>query len=224
MECRPSLSPSTPSPLFYNISAWIGSLYLACGYALSPFNVYLVDRFGHRITAFVGSLSGLLGFFLASFSPKLWMMYPTYGLLSGFGHRTIYNSTILIVLQHFQKWRWIAIGLITSAVSIAMFAMTLFTHALLRGYGWQVAVRGFGCLYFVCALCSAMYLPITETEKDESEKEKAVDDEEQDCRSSLLRNRSFSLFALSNVVVVFSYYVPFVHIVSYSSSNTLIQR
>lgn len=69
-----------------------------------------------------------------------------------------------------------------------------------------------------------MYLPITETEKDESEKENAVDDEEQDCRSSLLRNRSFLLFALSNVVVVFSYYVPFVHIVSYSSSNTLIQR
>ena len=102
-----------------------------------------------------------------------------------------------------------------------MFAMTLFTHALLSAYGWQVAVRGFACLYFVCVLCSAVYLPITETEKDESEKKKDVEDEEQDCQSSLLRNRSFLLFALSNVVVVFSYYVPFVHIVSHSRSNTI---
>ena len=187
---------------------------LACGYALSPFSVYLVDRFGHRISALVGSISGILGFFLASFSPSLWMMYLTYGLLSGFGSRTIYNSSILVVLQHFVKWRSIAIGFVTSAAAIAMFAMTQFTHALLRAYGWRAAVRGFGCLYFVCGLCSATYLPITETEKGESDTDKGKDDEEPSSKTSLLKNRSFLVFCLSTVVVIFSNYVPFVHIVS----------
>ena len=199
-------------------AAWVGSLNLACGYVLAPFSVSLADRFGYRVTALVGSLSGILGFILASFSPTLWMMYPTYSLFSGFGHRTIYNASMLVVLQHFSKWRSIAVGFVTSAASVAMFAITQITQALLTAFGWRGTVRGFACLYCICGLCSTAYLPVTAPEKSENEKHKAKKDEEQRQQrhnSSVLRNRSFLVFSASTTVVVFSYYVPFVHIVSF---------
>ncbi|KAJ7379455.1 hypothetical protein OS493_015236, partial [Desmophyllum pertusum] len=84
---------------------WIWSLNMACGYLLSPLGSYITDRFSYRFTAILGSLSGLIGFFLASLSSKLWMMYPTYGLMSGFGFRIIYNSSMLVVLDYFVKRR-----------------------------------------------------------------------------------------------------------------------
>lgn len=199
-------------------AAWVGSLNLACGYVLAPFSVSLADRFGYRVTALVGSVSGILGFILASFSPTLWMMYPTYSLFSGFGHRTIYNASMLVVLQHFSKWRSIAVGFVASAASVAMFAITQITQALLTAFGWRGAVRGFACLYCICGLCSTAYLPVTAPEKSDNEKHKAKKDEEQRQQrhnSSVLRNRSFLVFSASTTVVVFSYYVPFVHIVSF---------
>ena len=210
------LAPVPPTPYRFSshISAWIGSLNLACGYFLSPLSVYLADRFGYRVAAMVGSLCGIIGFFLASLSSSLWMMYPTYGLFSGFGFRTIYNSSMLVVLQHFTKWRSIAVGLVTSAVSIAMFANTQITQALLNAFGWRGAVRGFACLYFICGVCSSMYLPVTEPKK--SEKEKDCAEKDNDNTSSVLRNRSFLVFSLSTTIAVFSYYVPFVHIVSFT--------
>ena len=180
---------------------------MACGYVLAPFSVYLADRFGYRTTAIVGSLSGFLGFFLASFSPTLWMMYPTFGLLGGFGHRTVYNASLLVVLQHFAKRRSVAVGFISSAGSVAMFAITQITQALLDAFGWRWAVRGFACLYLICGLSSSVYLPVNESQKSENKKDTH--------NSSVMRDRSFLVFSASTTIVVLSYYIPFVHIVSF---------
>lgn len=163
-----------------------------------------------------GVPSGILGFFLASFSSELWMMYPTYGLFSGFGHRTIYNSSMLVVLQHFVKWRSVAVGVVTAASSVAMFAITQVTQALLNAFGWRGAVRGFAHLYFICGLCSSVYLPVSDPQKCENKRDRDEKDESQSCSSSVLRNRSFWVFSVSTIVVVFSFYVPFVHIVSWN--------
>ena len=176
---------------YFPFSAWIGSLNLACGHALSPLSVILVDRFGHRSTAIVGSLFGVLGFSIASFAPKLWIMYLTYGLFSGFGQFAIFNSAILVVLQHFVRLRSMAVGLVASASSIAMFATTQITQAILNTFGWQGAVRGFAIMYFICGLLSLLYVPVEEphTRNDEE---------------------------FSTTIAFVSYYVPVVHIVSSS--------
>lgn len=196
--------------ILFSFLAWIGSLNLACGHALSPFSVFLVDRLGHRGAAIVGSLFGVLGFSIASFARNIWIMYPTYGLFSGFGQFTIFNSSILVVVKHFETWRSLAIAIVASASSIAMFATTQITQAILQSLGWQGAVRGFACLYFVCGFLSILYVPIKEPQTNKIEKlEKQSND------ISVLKNPSFLVYLTSTTVVFISYYIPVVHIVSF---------
>lgn len=95
-------------------------------------------------------------------------------------------------------------------------------YVFLCVYGWWVVVWGFGCLYFVCGLCFVMYLFIIEIEKGESDIDKGKDDEEFSSKILLFKNCLFLVFCLLIVVVVFSYYVFFVYIVSLLKWNNCI--
>ena len=156
------------------------------------------------------------GFLLASFSPKLWMMYITYGLLSGFGHLMIFNSSNLVILPYSFKWRSLSVGIVASAPAIGTFVMTQLTQALSSAIGWQWTVRGFSILYFVCSLCSTLFVPLNK-QREESTNNKKEQEEE---KTSLLRNRSFLILLASLTVVHLSYFVPNIHIVSTKLSKT----
>ena len=106
----------------------------------------------------MGSLLGVIGFFLASWSSELWMMYLTYGLLSGVGHAMISNACTLVILQYFVKWRSVAVGTVASAPAVGIFVMTQITELLLTTFGWQGALRGFAILFCVCGFCAELCL------------------------------------------------------------------
>lgn len=199
----------------FHVSAWIGSLNLASGYLLSPLGSYITDRFSYRFTAILGSLLGIIGFLLASLSSKLWMMYPTYGLVSGFGYRIIYNSSMLVVVDYFVKWRSLAVGIVASATAVGMFVMSQVTKVLLNAFGWQGTLRGFAALYSVCGFCSTVFVPLDKLEEDRIYNNSAKKRSQKETGNlSLYRNRSFLIMLSSFVVVSFSYFIPTVHIVS----------
>jgi len=200
----------------FHVSAWIGSLNLASGFLLSPLGSYMTDRFSHRFTAILGSLSGIVGFLLATLSSKLWMMYLTYGLLSGFGYRMIYNSSSLVVVDYFVKWRSLAVGIVTSSTAVGMFVMSQVTGVLLNAFGWQATLRGFAALYFVCGLCSTVFVPLDKFKEDTvyNKSSKESIQPKKTGNFSLYRNRSFLVLLSSLVVVYFSNFIPSIHIVS----------
>ena len=191
--------------------AWVGSLNTACGYFLNPLSVHVTDRFGFRVTAILGSVSSLIGLGLASFSPQLWMMYPTYGFLTGFGCTTIYSASILVVIKYFVKWRSVAVGLVASATSVAVFAITQIVQALLSIFGWRWAMRGMAGLFLMCGLCSVVYLPINKA-KESLDNIGTVKKKEFELH--VLKNRKFLVFCTANTLVMFGYYTPVIHIVS----------
>ncbi|XP_078371646.1 monocarboxylate transporter 10-like isoform X1 [Oculina patagonica] len=198
-------------------TAWIGSINLAFGYLLSPLGSYITDRFSYRFTAILGSLSGMVGFFLASLSPKLWMMYVTYGLMSGFGYRMIYNSSMLVVVDYFVKWRSLVVGIVASATAIGMFVMTQVTQALLSAFGWQGTLRGFAVLYSVCGLCAIVFVPLDKLNEEgiDSNSVKKRVRQKETRNLSLFRNRPFLVMLSSFFVVNISYFVPAVHIIKH---------
>ncbi|XP_058968691.2 monocarboxylate transporter 10-like [Pocillopora verrucosa] len=197
-------------------TAWVGSLNTACGYILNPFSVHVTDRFGFRATAILGSVSSLIGVGLASFSAQLWMMYPTYGFLMGFGNTTIYSTSMLVVLKYFVKWRSVAVGLVASATSVAVFAMTQFVQALLSAFGWRWAMRGIASLFLMCGLCSALYLPVNKAkESDEQTSDRIGTDKKKENEPHVLKNRRFLVFCSANTIVMFGYYIPVVHIIKH---------
>ena len=199
-------------------AAWIGSLYQASGCVFSPLGSYLNERFSYRFTAILGSVLGITGFFLALLSSKLWMMYLTYGVLSGIGHGMIFNCSYLIVLQYFVKWRSLAVGIVASAPAIGMFTMTQLTQWILPEFGWHGVLLGFGLLHVVVALCSTVFVPL-ENKKEKSNNQNTVLEikYQQETTTNdvpLHRNHSFLIMLSSFVLITFAYYVPTVHIVS----------
>ena len=184
---------------------------MASGCMFSPLGSYITDRFSYRFTAVLGSVAGIIGFSFASFSSSYWMMYITYGLLSGFGQVMIFYSSNVAILEYFVKRRSLAVGIVSSAPAIGIFVMTQFTQVMLNAFGWQWTVRGFSLLFFVCCLCSTVFVPL-DKRREESTDKKTSEGERQ--ISSLFRNRSFLILLTSLTIVHFSYYVPHVHIVS----------
>ena len=217
-----SVQPFACSPveLILNIcffTAWVGSLYIASGCLFSPVSSHISDRFSYRFTAILGSLAGISGFFLASLSSELWMMYLTVGVLSGFGHVMIFNSCSLIVLQYFVKWRSVASGIVASAPAIGMFVMTQITQSLLNTFGWRGPLWGFALLHIVCGFCSAIFVPLNnmkEKRNNANTNGKIRCQETTRKNASLWRNYSFLIMLSSFTVVIFAYWVPTVHIVS----------
>ena len=197
-------------------AAWIGSLYIASGCLFTPICIYINERFSYRLTAILGSCLGIIGFFLAALSFKLWMMYLTYGILSGFAHVMIYMSSSLTILQYFVKWRSVAVGIVASAPAIGMFVMTQITQSLVTTFGWQGALRGFALLNFVCGLCSTVFVPLDNLKEESGNDGTAAKMRQQQTTSkklSLFRNYGFLIMSISLSVVLFAYYVPTMHIV-----------
>lgn len=161
----------------------------------------------------MGALTGIIGFSLASLSPKLWMMYPTYGLLSGFGYRIIYNASMVVIVDYFVKRLSLAVGIMTSASAIGMLVMTQVTQGLLDTIGWRGTLRGFAGFYLLCGLCSLVFVPVDRSNNNKGSM--AADKKaEEKGDLSLLRNRSFLVLLSSFMVVNLSFFVPTVHIVS----------
>lgn len=144
------------------------------------------------------------------------MMYPTYGFLTGFGCTTIYSASILVVIKYFVKWRSVAVGLVASATSVAVFAITQIVQALLSVFGWRWAMRGMAGLFLMCGLCSVVYLPINKAkESHEQNMDNIGTVKKKEFELHVLKNRKFLVFCTANTLVMFGYYTPVIHIIKH---------
>ena len=187
---------------------------MACGSLASPLCSFIIDHFGCRLTALLGSIASILGYFLASLSSELWMMYLTYSVLAGFGHIMVHTASFMVVLQHFVKWRSVAVGIVASAPAIGMLVMTQLEQCLLSAFGWRWTLRGIALLHVLAALCSTVFVPVDKLNKELNDNKSNKTRQKETPESSLFRNRSFWILLTSLSVVNLSYNVPTVHIVS----------
>ena len=187
---------------------------MAFGFFTCPLGSYINDRFSYRFTALLGSSFGIIGFLLASVSSRLWMMYPTFSFMSGCGHRAVYNSSVLAVLQYFVRRRSLAVGIITSATAVGMLGITQFTQALLSAFSWRGTLRGFALLYVICALCSFVFVPLDKAFEKDAENLRTKPRQKATRSQPLHKNGFFIIFSISLIIVSLGYYVPTVHIVS----------
>ena len=142
------------------------------------------------------------------------MMFLTFGLMSGIGHGLIFNTSVLVILQHFVKWRSVAVGIVASGPAIGMFVFSQITRLLLSTFGWPGAMIGYAILFFMCGLCATVFVTLKTFKEDNSDINSHGIKREEPKTSSLLRNRHFLIMFSSFVIVHFSYFVPTIHIVS----------
>lgn len=194
-------------------TAWIGTLYVGFSFFVAPISSFISDHFSFRLTAILGSLLGIIGFTLASWSSHVWIMYLTFGIISGVGHGLIFNSSVLVILQHFVKWRSVAVGIVASAPAIGMFAFSQTTRVLLSTFGWRGTMIGYAILFFFCGLSATVFVTVKKFKEDDSDINSYGIKQEESKTSSLLGNRPFLILFTSFVFINMSYFVPSIHLV-----------
>ncbi|KAJ8307941.1 hypothetical protein KUTeg_014510 [Tegillarca granosa] len=130
----------------------------------------LVNKFGCRVVAMVGSLIASIGFFLCVFSPNLNVMILLYGAVAGCGFGLMYLPAILMVGYYFEKRRAFATGIAVCGSGIGNFIFAPLSEFLLKHYSWQGAMWITSGMVLNGIVFATLYRPISRQLKNTESK------------------------------------------------------
>ena len=125
---------------------------------LSPFQGFVVDRFGPRILISIGSVLTGLSWVLASQTSSVWGIYLTYGLLGGIGTGIIYIGVVGLMVRWFPDRRGFATGIVAAGYGMGAILTTFPVASSLAANGWQQTLLVFGIVFGVVGLIAAQGL------------------------------------------------------------------
>ena len=124
----------------------------------SPFQGWLIERFGPRfLIAFGGALTGL-SWVLASYATSLTMLYLTYGLLGGLGTGIVYVGVVGLVMGWFPDRRGFAAGIVAAGYGMGAIATTFPITDSLAAAGYQSTLVKFGVIFGIVGVLAALGL------------------------------------------------------------------
>ena len=104
-----------------------------------------------------------------------------FSVIGGLGSAISYHCSVLVVLNHFEKWLSLAVGITASSSRVGMFMVTRITKALLSNYEFTNALyRGWAILFFLatplaCSYDSRSNATVGTIERNEEESEQNVE-------------------------------------------------
>ncbi len=114
---------------------------------------------GFRPLAALGGVLFSLGFFLASFTSSLTVLYLAYGLIAGAGNGIGYSIAIPVVSKWFPDKRGLAIGIAVGGYGAGSGIFgPIADELLIPSLGWEATFRVYGVLFLVIALVGAWLL------------------------------------------------------------------
>ena len=125
---------------------------------LSPFQGFLVDRFGPRLLLSVGALLTGASWFFAARADSLLGIYLTYGLLGGIGTGIIYVGVVGLVVQWFPDKRGFAAGMVAAGYGMGAIVTTIPIAAHLEAVGFRETLALFGIILGAVGLAAAQLL------------------------------------------------------------------
>ena len=110
-------------------------------------------------TASLGGLLAASGFFLASFSPNLYVLYIGYGVMGGYGIGLTNMVPTATLIRWFPDKKGLATGLVTMALALGTFFLgTKLSGSLVVIYGWAVTFRVIAGVFLVVVACGGLLL------------------------------------------------------------------
>jgi len=124
----------------------------------SPFQGWLVERFGPRwLIAFGAALTGL-SWVLASYATSLTGLYLTYGLLGGLGTGIVYIGVVGQMVGWFPDRRGFAAGMVAAGYGMGAILTTFPISDSLAANGYQATLTKFGLVFGVVGALAALGL------------------------------------------------------------------
>src|SRR5271156_19451 len=134
------------------------SLLIVLQTFFSPFQGWLVDKFGPKLLIGVGGVLSGLAWVLASYASSLAMLYLTYGVIGGLGTGIVYVGVVGQMVGWFPDRRGFAAGLVAAGYGMGAIVTTFPIARSLAAVGYQMTLLQYGALFGVIALLAALGL------------------------------------------------------------------
>jgi oxalate/formate antiporter len=110
----------------------------------SPFQGFLVDKFGPRLLLSLGAALTGLSWILASHADSITLLYLSYGLLGGLGTGIVYIGVVGQVVKWFPDKRGFAVGMVAAGYGMGAILTTFPISQSLVDNGHQDTLLWFG--------------------------------------------------------------------------------
>ena len=137
---------------------WTVSLLVILQTWFSPFQAYLVDRFGPRVLISIGALLSGGSWVLSSYVDNIWALYFTYGVLGGFGTGIIYVGIIGLMVRWFPDRRGLATGLAAAGYGFGAFFTSFPIDSMIKSSGYAQTLVVWGIIQAVVGVLAAQWL------------------------------------------------------------------
>lgn len=124
----------------------------------SPFQAYLVERFGPRLLISIGAALSGLSWILAAHASSLLALYLTYGVLGGIGTGIIYVGVIGLMVRWFPNQRGLAAGATAAGYGAGAIVTTFPISNMLASSGYAHTLVVFGIIQAVVGVLAAQGL------------------------------------------------------------------
>ncbi len=124
----------------------------------SPFQAYLVERFGPRLLISIGAALSGLSWILAAHASSLFTLYLTYGVLGGIGTGIIYVGVIGLMVRWFPDRRGLAAGVTAAGYGAGAIVTTFPISNMLASSGYPHTLVVFGIVQGVVGMLAAQGL------------------------------------------------------------------
>jgi oxalate/formate antiporter len=137
---------------------WTFSLLIILQTWLSPFQAYLVDRFGPRLLIAIGALLSGGSWVLSAWVDNIWALYFTYGVLGGFGTGIIYVGIIGLMVRWFPDRRGLATGLAAAGYGFGAVFTSFPIDSMIKSSGYAHTLLVWGVIQGVIGIVAAQWL------------------------------------------------------------------
>ncbi|HZL59951.1 MAG TPA: oxalate/formate MFS antiporter [Stellaceae bacterium] len=131
------------------------SLLIVLQTFFSPFQAYLVDRFGPRLLISVGAIMAGGSWILASMVTNIWALYLTYGIIGGFGTGIIYVGIIGLMVRWFPDRRGLATGLAAAGYGFGAIFTSFPIDSMIKSSGYAHTLLVWGAIQAVVGVLAA---------------------------------------------------------------------
>src|ERR1700733_4573327 len=139
---------------------WTISLLVILQTWFSPFQAYLVDRFGPRLLISLGALLSGASWVLSAYVDNLWALYFTYGVLGGFGTGIIYVGIIGLMVRWFPDRRGLATGLAAAGYGFGAFFTSFPIDSMIKSAGYAHTLVVWGIIQAAIGILAAQGLRV----------------------------------------------------------------
>jgi MFS transporter, OFA family, oxalate/formate antiporter len=136
------------------------SLLIVLQTFFSPFQAYLVDRFGPKLLISIGAIMSGGSWVLSSYADSLTALYISYGVIGGFGTGIIYVGIIGLVVRWFPDRRGLATGLAAAGYGFGAFFTSFPIDSMIKSSGYERTLLVWGIIQAAVGIVAALGLRV----------------------------------------------------------------